>query len=158
MAKKKKDREKNYKPTIVNRKARHEYIFIQKYEAGIVLTGTEIKSIREAKVQMGEAYCYFKHEELFIKDMHISPYSHGNLFNPDPRRERKLLLNKKELQKLKAKMEQGGLTVIPVKLYFTERNIAKLEIALSKGKKLYDKRQDLKEKDMQRNISRGVID
>ncbi len=158
MAKKKKDKEKNYRPTITNRKARHEYHFLQKIEAGIVLTGTEIKSIRESKVQMGEAFCFFKGEELWIKDMHISPYSHGNLFNASPTRERKLLLHKKELEKLKAKMEQGGLTVIPVKLYFNDKNMAKLEIALAKGKKLYDKRQDLKEKDMKKNISRNTAD
>lgn len=158
MAKKKKAREKNYKPTIVNRKARHEYTFLQKFEAGIVLTGTEVKSIRDSKITLGEAYCIFKGDELWLRDLHISPYSHGNLFNPDPRRERKLLLHKKELQKLKAKMEQGGLAIIPVKLFFNDRNLAKLEIALGKGKKLYDKRHDLKEKDMKRNISREAYD
>lgn len=158
MAKKKKEREKNFKPTIVNRKASHEYTFLQKLEAGIVLTGTEIKSIRDSKVTLGEAYCIFKGEELWLRDMHISPYSHGSIFNPDPKRERKLLLHKKELQKLKAKMEQGGLAVIPIKLFFTERNLVKLQIALGKGKKLFDKRHDLKEKDVTRNISRGNHD
>ncbi|MCL4103799.1 UNVERIFIED_CONTAM: hypothetical protein GTU68_029116 [Idotea baltica] len=153
---KKKDKEKNYRPTIKNRKAKFEYHFEQTYVAGIVLTGTEIKSIRNSKIQLAEAYCYFKGHELWIKDLHISPYSHGNQFNAEPRRERKLLLKKKELQKLKATMEKGGLTVIPYKLFFNPRNIAKLEIALAKGKKLYDKRQDLKEKDSKKAIAKEM--
>ncbi len=156
MAKKKKDRERNYRPTIVNRKARYEFTFLQKFEAGIVLTGTEIKSIRDSKVTLAEAYCIFKGEELWLRDLHISPYTHGSIYNPDPRRERKLLLHKRELEKLKAKMEQGGLTIIPIKLFFNDRNLAKLEIALGKGKKLYDKRHDLKEKDLKKSISREV--
>lgn len=153
---KKKDKEKNYRPTIKNRKARFEYHFEQTFVAGIVLTGTEIKSIRNSQIQLAEAYCYFKGHELWIKDLHISPYSQGNIFNSEPRRERKLLLKKKELEKLKATMEKGGLTVIPYKLFFNPRNIAKLEIALAKGKKLYDKRQDLKEKDSKKAIAKEM--
>jgi len=153
---KKKTKDKNYRPTITNRKAKFEFHFEQKYVAGIVLTGTEIKSIRNSKIQLSESYCYFKGHELWIKDLHISPYTHGNLFNPDPRRERKLLLNKKELEKLKSSIEKDGLTVIPYKLFFNERNIAKLEIASAKGKKLYDKRQDLKEKDSKRTIAKEM--
>lgn len=156
MAKKKKEKEKNYRPTIVNRKARHEFSFLQEYEAGIVLMGTEIKSIRNGKVQLGEAYCYFKGSELYIKDLHISPYNHGNLFNPEPARERKLLLRKKELEKLKAASEEKGLTIIPTKLFFNSRNYAKLNIALAKGKKLFDKRADIKERDVKRLIDREM--
>ena len=147
---KKKQKPKNYRPTITNRKARFEFHFLEVFDAGIVLTGTEIKSIRNGKVTLGEGYCLFKGDELYIKDLHISPYEHGNIFNPDPRRERKLLLGRKELDKLKAKSEEKGLTIIPVKLYFNERNFAKLQIALAKGKKLYDKRQDIKDRDSKR--------
>lgn len=156
MAKKKKEREHNYRPTIANRKARHEFHFLQRLEVGIILTGTEIKSIRNGKVQIAEAYCYFKGHELFIKDLHISPYDHGSLFNTEPRRERKLLLSKKELAKLKAASEEKGLTIIPTKLFFSERNYAKLEIALAKGKKLFDKRHDIKERDIKRSMDREM--
>lgn len=147
---KKKPQAKSYRPTITNRKARFEYHFISVYEAGVVLTGTEIKSIRNGKVQLAEAYCYFKDNELFVKDMHISPYDHGNIFNPDSRRERKILLSRKELEKLKEKSEEKGLTIIVTKLYFNARNFAKLQIVLAKGKKLYDKRQDIRERDTKR--------
>lgn len=153
---KKKPQEKNYRPTIKNKKARFEYHFLDEYEAGIVLTGTEIKSVREGKVQLGEAYCVFKGDELYIKDMHISHYKHGSIFNPDPRRERKLLLRRRELTKLKAKSEEKGLTIVPVRLFFNKRNYAKLVIALAKGKKLYDKRHDIKDRDTQRMLDREL--
>ena len=156
MAKKKKEREQNYRPTILNRKARHEFHFLQKYEAGIVLTGTEIKAIRNGRSTISEAFCYFKGKELFVRDLHINPYEHGNIFNNDPRRERKLLLHKRELEKLKTASEEKGLTIIPIKLFFNERNYAKLEIALAKGKKLYDKRHDIKERDMKRIADREM--
>jgi len=151
---KKKNKEKNFRPTIVNRKARYEYTFLDKYEAGIMLTGTEVKSIRLGKLQLADAFCYFKGGELFVKELHISPYTEGNLFNVDPRRERKLLLSKRELEKLKSSMDEKGLTIIVTKVYFNQRNLIKLEIALGKGKKLYDKRQSLKEKDAKRSIER----
>jgi SsrA-binding protein len=154
MAKSKEDR--NYKPTITNKRASHEYTFLEVVEAGIVLTGTEIKSIREGKVQFGDAYCIFKDDELYILEMHISPYDFGNLNNADPRRERKLLVSKKERNKLKSKSEEKGLTIIPVKLYFSERNFAKLQIALAKGKKLFDKRHDIKDKDTERQMKREM--
>ena len=150
--------QQNFSPTLLNKKAKFEYHFIDIYETGIILTGTEIKSVRLSKVQLAEAYCYFKDGELFIKDMHISPYEFGSVFNADPRRERKLLLKRKDLDKLKAKSEEKGLTIIPVKLYFNERGFAKLQIALAQGKKLYDKRQDIKDKDAQRSASRGYED
>lgn len=144
----------NYKPKIYNKKARREYEFVDEYVAGIVLKGTEIKSIRNGKAQLAEGYCYFKGDELFVKDMYISPYEMGNIHNEDPRRERKLLLSRRELDKLKAKSDEKGLTIIPVKLFFTSRNLAKLEIALAKGKKLYDKRQDIKARDIKRDMQR----
>lgn len=149
-----KNTDKNYRPTITNRKASHEYTFLEVLEAGIVLTGTEIKSIREGKVQFGDAYCMFMGEELFLIDMHISEYEFGNLNNSEPRRQRKLLLKSKEAAKLQAKAEEKGLTLIPVKLYFNERNFVKLQIALAKGKKLFDKRNDIKERDINRQLKR----
>ena len=152
-----KDKEvKSFKPTINNRKASHEYSFLEVFEAGIVLNGTEIKSVREGKVQFADAYCIFKNEELFLVEMHISPYDFGNINNVDPRRERKLLLKKKEIAKLKTKSEEKGLTIIPTKMFFSERNFAKVQIALAKGKKLFDKRQDIKEKDTERLVKREL--
>ena len=156
MGKKSKKQEVNYRPTLVNRKAKHEYLFLQKFEAGIVLKGTEVKSIRLSKVQLGEAYCYFNNDELYVKDLYISPYTEGNIFNVDSRRVRKLLLNRKELEKLRSSMDEKGMTIVVYKMYFNTRNIVKLEIALGKGKKLYDKRQSLKEKDAKRMIDRGL--
>ena len=146
--------DKTKSPVILNRKARHEYHFLQTFEAGIVLKGTEVKSLRDGKAQLSEAFCYFKGDELWAKDVHISPYSHGNIHNPDPTRERKLLLRKREMRKLKEGLSEKGLTIIIHKLYFNDRNLAKLEIALAKGKKLYDKREALKEKESKRNIDR----
>lgn len=145
-------------PTISNRQARFEYHFIETHIAGIVLKGTEIKSVRESKVNLKEAYCYFRDGELYIKDMHINPYEMGNIHNVDPVRERKLLMSKMELKKLKAKSEEKGLTIIPVKLFFNDRNLAKIEIALAQGKKLYDKREDIKSRDTQRMIQRELND
>jgi SsrA-binding protein len=154
MAKNKEDR--SFSPTINNRKAKHEYTFLDIYEAGIVLNGTEIKSVREAKVQFTDAFCAFQNDELYLLEMHISPYDFGTIFNTDPRRPRKLLLSRKELRKLKEKSEEKGLTIIPVKLYFNERNMAKVQIALAKGKKLFDKRQDIKDKDIDRQVKREL--
>ena len=154
MAKDKDD--KRYQPTITNRKASHDYSFIELLEAGIVLTGTEIKSIREGKVQFTDAYCIFKEDGLYLMEMHISAYDFGNLNNVEPRRERKLLISKKESNKLKMKSEEKGLTIIPTKLYFSERNFVKVQIALAKGKKLFDKRNDIKEKDTERQTKREM--
>jgi SsrA-binding protein len=147
----KKDKPKN--PTIKNRRASFEYHFLDKYVAGIVLTGTEIKSIRTGKVSLQEAYCYYLREELWIKQMHIAPYEHGNIYNHLETRERKLLLRKKELRKL-MKNQEKGLTIIPIQLFINEKGLAKLEIALAQGKKLYDKRQTIKERDLDREIQR----
>lgn len=137
-----------------NRKASFEYHFLDTYVAGIVLTGTEIKSIREGKLNLSEAYCYFNRGELFVKQLHISPYAQGTHYNHDPMRERKLLLKNSELKKLEAKSQESGLTIIPVRLFVNDRGWVKLEIALAKGKKLYDKRENIKQKDLQREMSR----
>ncbi len=142
---------------IKNRKARFQYEIQETFMAGIMLLGTEIKSVRESKVSLGESYCYFKGEELFIRNMHIGEYSHGNINNHEPLRERKLLLQKRELKKLKDKMEQGGnLTIVPLRLFINDRGLAKLEIALGSGKKLHDKRNSLKEKAVKREMDRRM--
>lgn len=142
------------KVNIKNRKASYEYEYIDTYTAGIVLKGTEIKSIRESKVSLQESYCYFNKGELFIKGMHIAPYEQANVFNHDPLRDRKLLLHKKELKKIESALNEKGLTVIPTKLFISDRGHAKINIAVAKGKKLHDKRQSIKEKDMKRELSK----
>lgn len=145
------------KINIKNKKAFFQYEILDKYEAGIMLLGTEIKSIREGKASLGEAYCYFREENLYIKNMNVSEYSHGNINNHDPIRERKLLLHKKQLVKLFESLTKGGNnTIIPLRLYMNDRGLAKLEIGLGRGKKLFDKRQSLKEKDIQRDIDRNL--
>jgi len=140
---------------INNRKARYEFELLDKYVAGMQLQGTEIKSIREGKVSMEDAFCYFNKNELFVKQMHISPYAQGTHYNHISDRERKLLLNKVELRKLSEKSLEKGLTIVPTRLYISDRGFAKLEIALGRGKKLHDKRDSLKEKDTQREIDRA---
>ena len=122
----------------------------------MMLTGTEIKSIREGKAGLSDSYCYFKNNDLYIKNMHISEYSKGTHFNHDPLRERKLLLNKAEINKLEKKLKDQGLTIIPVKLFISENGYAKLEIALAKGKKEFDKRESIKKRDTEREISRKL--
>ncbi len=139
---------------IVNRRAKFEYEFIDEYLAGMQLMGTEIKSIREGKVTLQDAYCYFKGAELFIKQMHIAPYAQGTHYNHAEDRERKLLLTKRELEKLNAKAKEKGLSIIPRKLFINERGFAKLSIVLAKGKKLHDKRDSIKEKDIKRDMER----
>jgi SsrA-binding protein len=137
---------------IKNKKASFEYHFIDTFVAGICLSGTEIKSIREGKASLAEAYCTIISGELFVKNMHIAEYSHGNYNNHVPKRMRKLLLNRKELNKLESALKDKGVTIIPVKLFINDRGFAKLEIALARGKKLYDKREDLKKKDAAREM------
>ena len=139
---------------IKNRKASFEYEFLDTYIAGIMLKGTEIKSIREGKASLTEAYCYFRNGELYIKQMHISPYSLAAHYNHEPVRDRKLLLSKKELNKLEGKSEEKGLSIIPIRLFINDRGLAKLEIALARGKKIHDKRQNIKEKDAKRDLDR----
>ncbi|MFD2998854.1 SsrA-binding protein SmpB [Pontibacter toksunensis] len=149
-----KDRIKKH-VNIVNRKASFEYQFIEKYTAGIMLMGTEIKSIREGQVNMGEGYCVFQRSELWLHNMHISTYTEGTHYNHEPTRARKLLLNKRELRKLENGAQEQGVTIIPVRVFISDRGFAKVEIALARGKKLYDKRQDIKEKDVKREMARS---
>lgn len=137
---------------IKNRRASHEYEFIEKLVAGIILTGTEIKSIREGRVNLTDSYCTFRNGEMFVTGMHISEYYWGNLNNHDPVGERKLLLTKKELKKWDRKVKETGLTIIVTKMFINDRGLAKIEIALAKGKKTYDKREDLKKKDHGREM------
>jgi len=145
----------NNQINIKNKKAGFEYQFLDTYVAGVVLGGTEIKSIRLNNVSMGDAYCYFMDDELYIKGLHISKYAHGSYLNHEPMRERKLLLKKKELRKIEDKLDNQGITLIPIRLFVTERGWAKIEIAIAKGKKLHDKRDDLKEKDVKRELDRN---
>jgi SsrA-binding protein len=142
---------------IRNKKASFEFQFIDKYVAGIVLQGSEIKSIREGKVNLQASYCVIHHEEAFVKEMHISPYKHASYYNHEPKRERKLLLSKREIKKLTAKSQEKGLTIVPIRLFVTNKGLAKLEIALSKGKKIHDKRHDIKEKDLKRDLAKLKI-
>ena len=139
---------------IKNKQAYFEYFFDDKYVAGIVLTGTEVKSLREGKANFNDSYCIFHKGELWIRSFHISEYSHGTVNNHDPIRERKLLLSKRELKKLQTKIKEKGYTIIPLRLFFNEKNLAKLEIGLGKGKKLHDKRETIKQRDTEREMKR----
>ena len=144
--------QKNVK--IKNRKARFQYEILDKYVAGIVLRGTEIKAIREGKASIAESFCEFSNGELFVINMTIQEYSHATHFNHNPRTERKLLLNRSELKKLEKEVKNSGLTIIPLLLFTNDKGLAKLEIALCKGKKEYDKREVIKDRDSKRNLSR----
>ena len=140
---------------IVNKKARFSYDLLDTYTAGIVLTGTEIKSIRASKASIAESFCEFNDSgELLVINMTVQQYDHGNHFNHRPKAERKLLLNKKELHKLEKEVKNTGLTIIPTKLFINEKGFAKLKIALAKGKKLFDKREAIKERENKRNLDR----
>ncbi|HEU4633502.1 MAG TPA: SsrA-binding protein SmpB [Flavisolibacter sp.] len=141
---------------IKNRSAFFEYFIDDKYVAGIVLTGTEVKSLRQGKASFNDSYCIFNKGELWIKSFHIAEYSHGTVNNHDPIRERKLLLNRRELKKLEARLKEKGYTVVPLRLFFNEKNLAKLEIGLGKGKKLHDKRETIKQRDTEREIKRYI--
>lgn len=147
---------KKQQPTIdiKNKRASFEYSFIEKYVAGIQLTGTEIKSIRANQANISDAYCVFINNELYVKHMHIAEYDKGTYNNHEPKRDRKLLLQAKELKKLKSRVQDVGVTIIPVRLFINERGYAKLEIALAKGKKLHDKRESIKERDIDRQLKR----
>jgi SsrA-binding protein len=140
--------------TIKNKRASHDYEFLEKYTAGIQLTGTEIKSIRAGKATLTDSYCLIRDRELYIKGMHISEYWWGNLNNHDPLRERKLLLTRRELRKIERKVKEGGLTIIVTKVFINENGLAKAEIAVSRGKKEYDKRESLKRRDTERELDR----
>ncbi len=144
------------KINIENRRAKFDYQFLETFTAGLVLKGTEIKSIREGKAGLNDSYCYFKNGELYIKNMHITEYSEASFYNHEPLRERKLLLTKTEINKLVKKIKDQGLTIIPIRLYITDRGFAKLEIALSKGKGEFDKRDDIKKRDIEREVGRKL--
>lgn len=138
-----------------NPTARHNYTIEDTYEAGIILTGTEIKSIRNGKVNLKDSYANIKNGEVFIYGMHISPYEHGNIYNKDPLRTRKLLLNRREINKLTGLIKQKGLTLVPISLYFSG-NFLKIELGVGKGKKLYDNRQDIAKKDAERRMQKAL--
>ncbi|HMT77079.1 MAG: SsrA-binding protein SmpB [Saprospiraceae bacterium] len=142
---------------IKNKKASFEYFLLQKYEAGIILKGTEIKAIRLGAANLTDAFCYIRSGEVFVKNLFISEYSQGSYYNHEARRERKLLLNKGELKKIERKLSEKGFTLVPLRLYVTERGFAKLEISLAQGKKMYDKRASIKEKDTQRDLDRYKV-
>ncbi len=139
---------------IRNKRASFQFFLLDTFVAGMQLLGTEIKAIREGKANLADAYCILQSGEMFIKNLHISEYSHGSYANHEPRRMRKLLLNKKELKKIEGKLKEKGLTVIPVNLFVNAKGLAKLEISIAKGKKLFDKRETIKTKDVKRQLDR----
>ncbi len=142
---------------ITNRRASFEYHLVNKYTAGIVLTGTEIKSIRDGHANITDAFCFIKDGELFIRNMHISIWKQGSYYNHDPLRVRKLLLKRSELKKIKAKAVEKGFTIIATKLFLSETGYAKIEIAVAQGKKNFDKREDIKKRDISREMARGLV-
>jgi SsrA-binding protein len=139
---------------IRNRQAGFEYELLDKYVAGMVLTGTEIKSIREGKVNLQDGYCYFNNGELYVKAVNITPYAQGTIYNHEATRERKLLLKRSELKKIETRTEEKGLTLVPTRLFINDRGLAKLEIALAKGKKMFDKRATIKDREAKRDLHR----
>ncbi len=141
---------------IRNKKASFEYHILETFIAGIKLLGTEIKSIREGKANISDSFCTFINSELYVRNLHISEYSHGSFYNHEAKRDRKLLLHKKELKKLVVKGEDKGLTIIPLKIFINQRGFAKMEIALAQGKKAFDKRDSLKEKDVKREMDKAM--
>ena len=151
------DKKTAQKTVAQNKKAWHEYFVDEKYEAGIALFGTEVKSIRNGSVNLKDAYCSFKNGELFVLGMHVSPYEKGNIFNREPLRDRKLLMHKRELAKLAGLVSQKGYTLVPLSLYFSGKNV-KVEVGLCRGKRLYDKRDTAAQKDASREMERRVRD
>ena len=144
------------KVVATNRKAFHDYFIEERYEAGIMLQGTEVKSLREGRVNLQDSYASVRGSEVFLHQCHISPYSHGNIMNHDPTRVRKLLLHKTEIHKLLGKTQQKGLTIVPLRIYFTKRGYAKVELGLAKGKKLYDRRETIKSREAGREVQRAI--
>lgn len=142
---------------IKNKKAAYQFFLVEQFTAGIQLTGTEIKSIRLGKVNIADAYCAFRGNELFIREMHIAIYEQGSIYNHEPKRDRKLLLNRRELKKLQNKVNEKGFTIVPTLLFVNEKGLAKLNIALAKGKHFYDKRNAIKQKDIKRDVDRSLI-
>jgi SsrA-binding protein len=144
------------KVVATNRKAFHDYFIEERYEAGIMLQGTEVKSLRDGRVNLQDSYASVRGSEVFLHQCHISPYSHGNIMNHDPTRVRKLLLHKTEIHKLLGKTQQKGLTLIPLRIYFSKRGYAKIELGLAKGKKLYDRRETIKTREAGREVQRAI--
>lgn len=153
-----KDKDKDEKVVATNRKAFHDYHIEDRLEAGIMLRGTEVKSLREGLVNLRDSYASVDHGEVFLHNCHINPYSHGNILNHEPLRTRKLLLHQKEITQLIGKTQQKGLTLIPLRIYFTPRGHAKVELALAKGKKQYDRRETIKEREAGREVERAMKD
>ena len=143
-------------PVIVNRKAKYEYTLVDEFEAGIMLKGTEVKAMRSGNANLSDAYCIFDNGNLIIKSMFIAEYDHGNVNNHETSADRRLLLRKSELKKIKRKLDEKGLTLVPYKIYFTERGFVKLNILLAQGKKSFDKRNSIKEKDVKRELDREM--
>jgi SsrA-binding protein len=139
---------------IKNRTATFDYFIEDKFDAGMVLTGTEVKALREGKASFNDSYCLFDHGDLYIKGLHISPYSHGSYANHNPTRDRKLLLKKREINKISHKLKEKGFTIVPLKIFFSDRGYAKIQIGLGKGKKLHDKRETIRERETDREIKR----
>lgn len=137
-----------------NRQAYHEYFIDAKYEAGMVLLGTEVKSLRAGRASFNDSYCLIHKGEIWIKSLHIAEFSHGTVNNHDPLRDRKLLLEKREIKKIEAKLKEKGYTLVPLRIFFNDKNLAKIEIGLARGKKLFDKRESIKQKDIEREIKR----
>lgn len=139
---------------IRNRSAYHEYFIEDKYTAGLVLSGTEVKSLRAGRASFNDSYCLFQKGELWIRSLHIAEYSHGTSSNHDPLQDRKLLLQKRELRKLEARVKEKGYTIVPLRIYFSEKGLAKLEVGLGKGKQQFDKRETIKQRDTEREMKR----
>ena len=139
---------------IKNRTATFDYFIEDKFDAGMVVTGTEVKSLREGKASFNDSFCLFDHGDLYIKGLHISPYSHGSYANHNPTRDRKLLLKKKEINRISQKLKEKGFTIVPLRIFFSDRGYAKIQIGLGKGKKLHDKRETIKERETEREIKR----
>ncbi|MCG0276513.1 MAG: SsrA-binding protein SmpB [Thermosediminibacteraceae bacterium] len=148
-------REKVCRDLVTNRRARHDYHIIETYEAGIALSGTEVKSLREGKANIKDSFARVEKGELYLYNMHISPYEKGNIFNKDPLRPRKLLMHRREIDRLYGLVKEKGVTLIPLRLYLNERGLVKVELAVAKGKTLYDKREDIKRRDAEREMERA---
>jgi SsrA-binding protein len=154
----KQEKEDQHKVVATNRKAYHDYFIEEKLEAGVMLRGTEVKSLRDGRVNLQDSYASVDDGEVFLHHCHISPYSHGNIMNHDPLRARKLLLHRKEINKLIGKTQQKGLTLIPLRIYFSKQGKAKVELALAKGKKQYDRRESIKAREAGREVERAIKD
>ncbi len=150
-----KEKEKFKQVNIKNKKATFEYHILDRYVAGLQLLGTEIKSVRQSKVNIDDSFCTFLNDGLYLRNVHIAEYSHGSFYNHEAKRDRKLLLQKKELSKLRVKGTEKGFTIVPLKIFINERGFAKAEIALAQGKKDFDKRESIKERDVKRELSRS---